>query len=226
MEDLDITMKIICVGNGSVGKTSLITRFSRGIFTHEYKKTLGVDFLERRFFVDGEEVTAFLYDTAGQEEYDAVTRNYYRGASAGIIAFSTTDRASFEAVTSWHRKIVDEVGNGLPLVLVQNKIDQLAHAVVTAQEVEALAASLGVRLYRTCVKDGLNVAEIFNYLAIDYLKKRRGGGVDTQLVAFGEVDSVTGALAAGSGSTVTLGAAGAPVVKRGAKKKVGIFTSC
>ncbi len=75
-QDVDVSLKVIVVGNGQVGKTSMITRFAKGIFTNEYKKTLAVDFLERKMVVEpaGEEVTFLLWDTAGQEEYDAITR--------------------------------------------------------------------------------------------------------------------------------------------------------
>lgn len=65
-----------------------------------------------------------LWDTAGQEEFDAITKAYYRGAQACVIAFSTTDHASFEAVKKWKRKVEDECGH-VPMVLVQNKIDLL-----------------------------------------------------------------------------------------------------
>ena len=67
-----------------------------------------------------------LWDTAGQEEFDAITKAYYRGAQACVIVFSTTDRASFEAVKKWKKKVEDECGGGvnsIPMVLVQNKID-------------------------------------------------------------------------------------------------------
>ena len=69
------------MGNGGIGKTSLIQKFCKGIFTEVYKKTIGVDFLEKRLLVPslGEDVQMFLWDTAGQEEFDSVTRTYYRG---------------------------------------------------------------------------------------------------------------------------------------------------
>lgn len=59
----------------------------------------------------GEEVTFLLWDTAGQEEYDALTRTYYKGAGACILAFSTTDRDSFDAVESWYKKVTNECGS-------------------------------------------------------------------------------------------------------------------
>ena len=181
-EDLETTMKVIVVGNGQVGKSSLITSFARDQFLSTYKKTLGVDFLERRLFIDdlGQEVIFFLWDTAGQEEYDAITRGYYKGASAAIIAFSTTDRASFEAVEKWHRKLREECG-GIPAVLVQNKVDLIDEAVVSQAEAEALATKLRLRLYRCCVKERLAVGEIFVHLAKEFLRQRSVGSCTDQL---------------------------------------------
>jgi len=176
-QDVDTTLKVIVVGNGQVGKTSMITRFAKGIFTNEYKKTIGVDFLEKKLHLNalGEEVTYLLWDTAGQEEYDAITRTYYKGAGACILAFSTTDRASFDAIESWYKKVQDECGN-IVMVLVQNKIDLMDKAVMETSEVEYMAKKLRLKLYRTCVKDDLNVSDVFQYLGGEFVK---GGGEST-----------------------------------------------
>ena len=80
--------------------------------------------------IGGEEVRLMLWDTAGQEEFDAITKAYYRGAQACVVAFSTTDRASFEAVRKWKKKVEDECGS-IPMVLVQNKIDLMHEAEVS-----------------------------------------------------------------------------------------------
>merc|ERR1712192_243210 len=117
----------------------------------------------------GEEVTFLLWDTAGQEEYDALTRTYYKGAGCCILAFSTTDRASFDAVESWHRKVINECGNSV-MVLVQNKVDLIHDAAMEAREVEYLAKKLRLKLYRTCVKDDLNVSEVFQHLGAEFVE--------------------------------------------------------
>ena len=67
MDDLEIIIKVIVVGNGRVGKSSMITRFAKNSYTDEYKKTLGVDFLEKDKFIKeaGEEVKFHIWDTAG-----------------------------------------------------------------------------------------------------------------------------------------------------------------
>lgn len=169
-EDLEIAVKVVIVGNGAVGKSSMIQRFCKGLFTRDYKKTIGVDFLERIIDVNCEEVRLMLWDTAGQEEFDAITKAYYRGAQAAVLAFSTVDRCSFEAIRSWKKKVEDECGE-IPMVIVQNKIDLIDQAVVEADEVETLARELHCRLYRTSVKEDLNVSQVFNYLAEKYLSQ-------------------------------------------------------
>jgi len=175
-EDIDTTIKVIVVGNGEVGKTSMITRFARGIFTNDYKKTLAVDFLEKKLHLPevNEEVTYMLWDTAGQEEYDSITRSYYKGAGAAVIAFSTTDRCSFDGIEQWYNKVIQECGP-IVAVLVQNKVDLIEDAVMTNQEVEAIARKLQLKLFRTCVKDNLNVIEVFQHMGIEFVN--RGGEI-------------------------------------------------
>ncbi|PWA25820.1 hypothetical protein CCH79_00001556 [Gambusia affinis] len=169
-EDMEVAIKVVVVGNGAVGKSSMIQRYCKGIFTKDYKKTIGVDFLERQIIVNGEEVRLMLWDTAGQEEFDAITKAYYRGAQACVLVFSTTDRESYQAIDNWREKVEAEVGN-IPTVLVQNKIDLLEETVIKNEEAEALAKRLKLRFYRASVKEDLNVNEVFKYLAEKYLQR-------------------------------------------------------
>ncbi|XP_071140716.1 ras-related protein Rab-23-like [Mytilus galloprovincialis] len=169
-EEFETAIKVVVVGNGAVGKSSMIQRYCKGIFTKDYKKTIGVDFLERQIEVNTEDVRLMLWDTAGQEEFDAITKAYYRGAQACVLAFSTVDRESFEAVESWKKKVEDEVGE-IGMVIVQNKIDLIDDAVVEPEEAENLAKRLRLRFYRTSVKDNLNVEEVFRYLSEKYLEQ-------------------------------------------------------
>eukprot|EP00741_Cyanophora_paradoxa_P008969 tig00001415_g8682.t1 len=175
-EDFETAVKVIVVGNGGIGKTSMIKRFGKGEWTDGYKKTIGVDFLEKEHYIPalGETVKMMLWDTAGQEEFDAITRTYYRGAGACVIAFSTTDRESFEAVENWKRKVEAECGP-IAMALVQNKVDLLDQAVVTKEEAEETARKLNMRFYRMCVKENLNVTEVFEYLATQFITRKNQG---------------------------------------------------
>lgn len=167
-EDIEISIKVVVVGNGAVGKSSMIQRYCKGVFTKEYKKTIGVDFLEKTINYEEEEVRLMLWDTAGQEEFDAITKAYYRGAQACVLAFSTVDYASYAAVARWREKVLAECGS-IPMVLVQNKIDLIDGATVSKEEAEGLAKKLKVRLYRTSVKEDFNVSTVFEYLAKRYI---------------------------------------------------------
>lgn len=164
--DMETELKVIVVGNGQVGKTSLITRYADGKWTDTYKKTIGTDFMEKEIFLDsiGETVKLYLWDTAGQEMFSKLTRSYYRGAGAVVYVFSTVDRESFLEIRHWQQKVKEECGN-ICSVLVQNKMDLIDEAKVKPVEVEDLARSMGVKLYRTCVKENLRVNDIFSYLA-------------------------------------------------------------
>ena len=163
-------MQVLIVGNGAVGKSSMIQRYCRGTFTKTYKKTIGVDFLEKQLRVHGEDVRLMLWDTAGQEEFDAITRAYYRGAQACVVAFSTTDRDSLLGVRRWRRKVEEECGD-IPMVLVQNKIDLITAARVSGYEVEKTALESGMKLYKTSVKQDLNVDLVFQHLAENYINR-------------------------------------------------------
>merc|ERR1719266_276338 len=169
-DDIEVAIKVLIVGNGAVGKSSMIQRYCRGTFTKSYKKTIGVDFLKKQLRVHGEDVRLMLWDTAGQEEFDAITKAYYRGAQACVVAFSTTDRDSLAAVRKWRKKVEDECGD-IPMVLVQNKIDLIAQSEINQSEAEALSRELNMRLYRTSVKDDLNVSVVFQHLAENYVNK-------------------------------------------------------
>ena len=177
--DMEVSLKVIVVGNGMVGKTSLITRYATGRMTDTYKKTIGTDFMEKTIELSGEQVKLMLWDTAGQEMFSKLTRSYYKGSGAVIYVFSTVDRASFDEVARWKARVESEVGD-VVAVLVQNKIDLYNPSLppddarqIHATEAEELARRLRLPLYRTCVKDNVLVDEVFRYISERYVE---GGG--------------------------------------------------
>eukprot|EP00499_Haloplacidia_sp_CaronLabIsolate_P006770 CAMPEP_0196771892 /NCGR_PEP_ID=MMETSP1104-20130614/1940_1 /TAXON_ID=33652 /ORGANISM="Cafeteria sp., Strain Caron Lab Isolate" /LENGTH=363 /DNA_ID=CAMNT_0042142023 /DNA_START=33 /DNA_END=1121 /DNA_ORIENTATION=+ len=176
VDDFETTLKVIVVGNGGVGKTSLTTRFAKGIWTDSYKKTIGVDFMERTLsLADWEDpVTLMVWDTAGQEVYANLVSRYYRGADAAVLVFSTVDRDSFDALPTWKERVMNECGP-ITIVLVQNKMDLLDKAVVTPDEVEDMARTLQTKLFRSSVKDNMKVNEVFEEVARRCLLSGAGG---------------------------------------------------
>ena len=169
IEDLSPTMKIIVIGNGQVGKTTLTVKFVKNIFTTEYKKTLGVDFLTIKKYIKklDREIEYYIWDTAGQDYYNAITRRYYKGADAALIVFSINDKESFEKVKSWYEKVIQECGN-IAMALVLSKVDIKDDIKVTNEEAEKLAKNLKLNLFKVSSKTGENINECFEFLACEH----------------------------------------------------------
>ena len=153
-----MNVKCVVCGDGEVGKTGMLITFTTGSFPTNYIPTV-FDNYSHNMAVDGVEVCLQLWDTAGQEEFDCITRAYYRGAQACVLAFSCVDRESFKCVPKWKKKVEEECGN-IPMVLVMTKLDLLYRAEVDSFEVEKLSRQLGIRLIKTSVKENINVHKV------------------------------------------------------------------
>ena len=175
VEDINPNMKIIVVGNGKVGKTTLTIKFAKNIYTTEYKKTLGVDFLNTKRYVKAidREVEYYIWDTAGQDYYNAITRRYYKGADAALIVFSVIDKESFDNVSSCDDKVINECDH-IPIILVMSKIDLIDEAVVSEKEAIELAKQLNLNLIKVSSKNGTMVNEVFEKLAIEHFNHSSG----------------------------------------------------
>lgn len=153
-------------------------------------------------------------------------RRYYRGAGACVLVFSTTDRASFDAVPTWVRKVKEECGN-IAMCLVQNKVDLIDKSVVTPEEAENLARSLGTKFFRTSVKDNLNVTPVFEHLAALQDRLARQGHVERmdaaqQLPQRGpSVNAFGGGGASGAPAARTTAAGASSTAASGSAKSAG-----
>lgn len=163
-----ISIKVIVVGNGTVGKSSLTQRFAKGSFTNEYKKTLGVDFLSTKRNIMDKEIEFLIWDTAGQEYYDSITRRYYKGANAAIIVFAVDNSDSFNSVEKWKDKVVAECGK-IPMYLVMNKVD-LENHLIKQSDLEKKSNQLKIPHYSISVKENKNVENLFTNLSQDVIK--------------------------------------------------------
>jgi len=116
-------MKMLIVGNTSVGKTNLLNRLTGHRFCNSYVSTIGVDFKVKTVQIEHKIVKLQIWDTAGQERFRTLTKAYYQAASIIIIVFSVNDRESFEYTETWLGQI-DELGEtDVRKILVSNKSD-------------------------------------------------------------------------------------------------------
>jgi len=168
----DNLFKIVCVGDGAVGKTSITLRTCHGKFDGEYLLTVGVEFGTKICMIDKQnEVRLQIWDTAGQERFRFLQPAYYRGAHGALIVFDITRKESFNNIPTWLGNVVDTVGESIPTILVGNKCDLDDVRIVTFAEGKRLAEELSTQ-YKTVIpffeasaKTNQNVEEIFLKLA-------------------------------------------------------------
>jgi small GTP-binding protein len=117
--------KILVVGDIGTGKTSIIKRYVHGIFSANYKSTIGVDFALKVLEQPKEKRTLRLqlWDIAGQERFGNMTRVYYREAAGGIVVYDRTREATLEGAIRWKRDIDEKLGDNTPVMLFANKSD-------------------------------------------------------------------------------------------------------
>ncbi|ORC85585.1 small G-protein [Trypanosoma theileri] len=203
LECVENSIKVIVVGDGNVGKTSMLRRFVKGEFLSPYKRTIGAEFMEKNVFLrySNRTVKLMLWDTAGQEVFNSLTQAYYRGAAAAILAFSTVDKDSFMNVPNW-KKNVENVCGSIPMVLCQTKFDLVDESVVTNEEAEQLAMQLQVPFFRVSTKDDFNVTQVFEFTADMCLSKEKSddhsGLPDAPFIGQGDT-GMTGSPTAGRG---------------------------
>lgn len=166
-----IQCKIILIGDGAVGKTSLISRFVEGRFESSYQATLGVDLFNKTVNLPNGSVKLNIWDIAGQTAFATVRSSFYASAMGALLVFDLTRPASFENVSSW----IDDVnGSGLhsiPIVLLGNKSDLSHLRSISDKSVKKfVTASQRIDTYlETSAKSGANVEKAFQTLveAID-----------------------------------------------------------
>ncbi|KAI7852576.1 ras family-domain-containing protein [Circinella umbellata] len=157
--------KLVFLGEQSVGKTSLITRFMYDSFDNTYQATIGIDFLSKTMYLEDKTVRLQLWDTAGQERFRSLIPSYIRDSSVAVIVYDISNRESFLNTSKWIDDVRAERGNQVIIVLVGNKTDLNEKREVTPDEGEKRAKELNVMFIETSAKAGHNVKTLFRKIA-------------------------------------------------------------
>jgi len=158
--------KLVFLGDESVGKTSIITRFMYDTFDNTYKVTIGIDFVSKTMYLEDRIVRLQLWDTAGQERFRSLIPSYIRDSSVAIVTYDITNRASFLNTDQWISDVRSERGTDVVIMLVANKTDMQEKRQVSAEEGEKKAKEHGVMFIETSAKAGHNVKSLFRKLAM------------------------------------------------------------
>jgi len=157
--------KLVFLGEQSVGKTSLITRFMYDSFDNTYQATIGIDFLSKTMYLEDRTVRLQLWDTAGQERFRSLIPSYIRDSSVAVVVYDITNTNSFQQTNKWIEDVKAERGNDVIIMLVGNKTDLAEKRQVATESGEAKAKELGVMFIETSAKAGHNVKQLFRRVA-------------------------------------------------------------
>ena len=169
----DYEFKIVTLGEGRVGKTSLLLKYVRNVFHDKEAPSLQANFQDKSLNIEGSRVQLHIWDTAGQERYRAIARNYYRDAQGALIVYDITEPDSFERVKQWANELAQYGEPGVSITIVGNKSDLEAGRRVSREEAVRYARSMGATHYDTSAKSGRGVAEMFEALGRAALLKAR-----------------------------------------------------
>ncbi|KAH7914046.1 ras family-domain-containing protein [Hygrophoropsis aurantiaca] len=162
--DYDYLFKVIMMGDSGVGKSNLVTRFTRDEFHADSRATIGVEFASRLVKMpDGKTVKIQIWDTAGQERYKAITSAHYRGAVGALVVYDISKHASFLNVKMWLEELRHELctDQRIVLMLVGNKSDLIHLRAVATEEAMGFAKANNMSFIETSALDSSNVDAAF-----------------------------------------------------------------
>ena len=156
----DKTIQLLVIGDSSVGKTSLITRYTNGTFKEEYLATVGLDYYSKVEAINNQTINIKLWDTVGQERYKALTQNFFRSAEGVLLTFDVTNTDSFNNLKDWIGSIKTNMEGKnifLPLIIVGNKIDMEDSREINKEDADKFASDNNYKYFETSAKTGEGV---------------------------------------------------------------------
>ena len=160
--------KILLLGDCAVGKSCLLLRYCENSFQESHLATIGLDFrLKTITLENNRKIRIQIWDTAGEDRFRSITRNYYKGAHGIVLIYDVTDQQSFQHIKDWVDKIKEESKEGVIIYLVGNKIDLIDKRIITNADGKKLSEEIKIKYYETSAKDSIGVNEVFENLVKD-----------------------------------------------------------
>jgi len=164
-----IKVKVTVIGDGSVGKTSLIQKFTHGTFQTDYVKTIGAQLTNYNTEIDGYRIELIFWDIAGQDNFHFLRPSFYRGSKAAIIVYSLEEndlgKRSFDHISTWHKDVKQFCGE-IPVVLFANKVDLINEQNLDKSKIQNLVKEHNfLGYYITSAKTGQGLDDAFDALS-------------------------------------------------------------
>ena len=168
-EDFDEKLKLMILGDSSVGKSSILRKYCKNEFYEKYVATIGIDFQIKNVNINNKKIKLQIWDTAGQERYRVVTKNYFNSSDGFIIIYDITNKDSFDNISNWIEQITTIVGKNVKCIIFGNKKDLKEKRKVEFDEGKELAEKYNCNFFETSAKEGDNIEEGFLNITTDIL---------------------------------------------------------
>ena len=173
-----VVIRLLMIGDSSVGKTSLVIRYDEDSFSTKYMTTIGVDYRDKFVDIDGQPVKLQIWDTAGQERFRSLTANFFGKADGFVVCFDVSSRGSFGHVRNWIHDVQSHKRGEVDVCLCGCKCDVDAKLrQVATHEAKALAEEYGIQYFEASAKENINVSETFEHLA-QKVRRRKVQGAE------------------------------------------------
>eukprot|EP00294_Goniomonas_avonlea_P012066 CAMPEP_0114556138 /NCGR_PEP_ID=MMETSP0114-20121206/9133_1 /TAXON_ID=31324 /ORGANISM="Goniomonas sp, Strain m" /LENGTH=199 /DNA_ID=CAMNT_0001741331 /DNA_START=21 /DNA_END=620 /DNA_ORIENTATION=- len=154
-------LKVVLLGESSVGKSSIVLRFVQGEFVPNSLPTVGAAFLTQTLHVDGKSIKLEIWDTAGQEKFHGLAPLYYHGAQIALLVYDITEPSSFAKAKYWVSQLQEHGSPDIVICLVGNKVDLEQRRMVQNSDAQDYAHQQDFLFFETSAKLGQNISELF-----------------------------------------------------------------
>jgi Ras-related protein Rab-2A len=160
----------------AVGKSCILLQFNDNKFREQHEITIGVEFAAKIIELDGKFIKIQIWDTAGHEAFQSITRTYYRGAAGALLVYDITRRDTYVHLVKWLSELKENAPKDITIILIGNKNDLENERQVSYQEGESFAKENGLLFLETSAKTANNIAEAFNLSAMKILNNIQKNG--------------------------------------------------
>ena len=170
----DERIQIIMVGESGVGKTSLIRRYTNNIFNTNHLETIGIEFFNKEERINDQIIQIKLWDTAGQEIFHSLTKNFYRKADGIIIVYDITNKESFDRIQDWVKSVSDNTDTykEIQMIIVGNKIDLGENREVSKEEGMKIGKYFEIDFFEASAKNDEGVRNFMIKIIEDILNNK------------------------------------------------------
>ena len=169
----DYLFKIIVLGDCAVGKSNILSKYSKNIFNKSSKSTIGVEMVTKFFRYENKIIKVNIWDTAGQERFTSMITTYYKGAKGALLVYDITRKNTFDNIDNWLRELISINTNKISVSLIGNKNDLSLLRQVSKDKAQEKAKKYGMKFYETSALDSSNIKLAFEDLIKDiYIKTK------------------------------------------------------